>query len=253
MELKLVVAGVGHVAAQIEIDSRGAQRRPANTERNSIGSREMTPSLEPVPEDGIAGQQVCILIDLLRESADEGLHAVEKVERWFQSKAADADVAGHHALAGHSFKETENVFAFPECVKKNGHCANVESVGAQPDQVRIEAAQFSEQNAHPLGFFWYFKAEQFLDGERITEIVGQRIKIIDAIGQRDNLVIKLGLTGLLDAGVQISNFGINANNDLAVNLQHQAQNAMGSRVLRAHVDDHVLVFGALCRLEDRHG
>jgi hypothetical protein len=97
-----------------------------------------------------------------------------------------------------------------------------------------------------------FKVQQFFDGQRITKIVGQRIEVVDAIGQRHNLVIKLGLAGLLDAGVQIADLGIDADNDFAVDLQHQAQHAMGSRVLRPHVDDHVLVFGAFRRLKDGH-
>jgi hypothetical protein len=48
----------------------------------------------------------------------------------------------------------------------------------------------------------------------------------------------------LDAGVQVADLGIDADDDLAVDLQHQAQHAVRRRVLRPHVEDHVLVFGA---------
>ena len=66
--------------------------------------------------------------------------------------------------------------------------------------------------------------------------------------ERDHLLVELGLAGLLDAGVQIADLRVEADDDLAVDLQHQAQNAMRGRVLRPHIDDHVLVVGALGRL-----
>ena len=65
-------------------------------------------------------------------------------------------------------------------------------------------------------------------------------------------MVELGLAGLLDAGMQVPDLGIKADNDFAVNLQHEAQNAMRCGVLRPHVEDHVLVFCAFGRwgLED---
>jgi hypothetical protein len=98
-----------------------------------------------------------------------------------------------------------------------------------------------------------FQAEQLFDGQCIAEVVRKRVEVVDAVGEWNNLMIKLGLAGLFDAGVQVTDFGIDADNDFAVNLQHQAQHSMRRRMLRPHVDDHVLVFGALRRLQHRHG
>ena len=126
---------------------------------------EIAHALQPVPEDGIAGQQVGILVDLLREGMDECLHAVEKVQRRLHREAADADVAGHHPLSGYRLKDAQNLFALAEGVEEDGERANVHGVGAQPDQVRVEAAQFGQQHAQPLCLLGNLKSEQLLDGQ----------------------------------------------------------------------------------------
>ncbi len=76
----------------------------------------------------------------------------KEVQRRLHGKAADADVAGHHALSGHSLKEAKNILAFAEGIKKDGERANVHGVRAQPDQVRIQAAQLGQQHPQPLAF-----------------------------------------------------------------------------------------------------
>ena len=123
---------------------------------------------------------------------------------------------------------------------------------AQPDQVRIEPAQLGQKHAKPLGLRRNLEIQQLFDGQRVAKVVRQRVEIVDAVGERHHLLVELGLASLLDARVQVANLWIDPDHDLAVDLQHQAQNAMRSRVLRAHVDDHVLVAGAFGRLESGH-
>ena len=53
------------------------------------------------------------------------------------------------------------------------------------------------------------------------------------------------LARLLHAGVQVPDDGLGAQYRLAVQLEHEAQHAVGRGVLRAHVDDHRLVVAAL--------
>ena len=138
------------------------------------------------------------------------LHAIEEVERRLHGEAADAEVAGHHALAGDGLKEAENLFALAEGVEEDGERANVHGVRAQPDQVRIEAAQLGEQDANPLRALGNFKVEQLFDGQAVAEIVGERIEVVDAVGERNHLLVELGLAGLFDAGVQVADLGADA-------------------------------------------
>ena len=50
--------------------------------------------------------------------------------------------------------------------------------------------------------------QQLLDRQAVAEIVRKRRQIIDAIGQRDALLLGLDLEFLLDAGVQIADVGL---------------------------------------------
>ena len=68
LELELLVARVGHVAAEVDIDAGGAQGRAGYAERNGIGCREIADALQAIHEDWIAGEQVRIFVDFLRES-----------------------------------------------------------------------------------------------------------------------------------------------------------------------------------------
>ncbi len=69
-------------------------------------------------------------------------------------------------------------------------------------------------------------------------------EIVDAVGERDDLLVELGLAGLLDAGVQVADVGGEGDDGLAVDLEHEAQHAVGGGVLRAHVEDHGVLAGA---------
>ena len=78
-------------------------------------------------------------------------------------------------------------------------------MGSEPHQVRIDAGQFVHQNPHPLRFGRDLQAKQFLDRQTVSEIVGHRAEVVDAVGERHYLLVKLCFASLLDAGVQIAN------------------------------------------------
>ncbi len=65
-------------------------------------------------------------------------------------------------------------------------------------------------------------------------------------------MIKLGLAGFFDAGVQVADLRIEPDDDLAVDLDHQAQNAMHRWMLRPHVQHHMLIVRACRRLQYGH-
>ena len=147
LELELFVAGVGHVAAQVPIDAASAQRRPGDAERDGVFGGEMADALGAIDPDGIAGQQVLILVDLRRHDVEQLLHALVEIDRRLHRDAADAEVGGHHALAGDVLEDLEQLFALAEAIEEDGKRADVHGVRAQPDQVRLDAGQLVEQ--HP--------------------------------------------------------------------------------------------------------
>jgi len=94
----------------------------------------------------------------------------------------DADVAGHHALAGNGFKQAQDVFAFAECVRKPS--APMSMACVPPDEVRVEAAQFGQQHAHPLRLGRISKLSSF-QRRGVAKIVGEWIEVVDAVGERN--------------------------------------------------------------------
>jgi hypothetical protein len=104
-----------------------------------------------------------------------------------------------------------------------------------------------------LGAFGDLEAEEFLDGEGITEIIGEWIEVIDSVCKRNNLLIELSFAGFLNAGVEITDLGPDAGDDLAVDFNHESQHAVCSGVLRTHVEDHTPRVGSVGdgELEDR--
>ena len=183
------------------------------------------------------------------------LNAVEPVEGRLHGEAADAEVAGHHALAGDGLEEPENLLTFAEGVEEDGEGANVHGVRAEPDEVRVQPAQLGEQDANPLGALGDFQAEELFDGQAVAEIVGERIEVVDAVGERDHLLVELGFAGFFDTCVQVTDLGPDTDDDFAVKLDDQAQHAMRGRVLRAHVQNHEVLAGAFGsgKLENRRG
>ena len=102
-----------------------------------------------------------------------------------------------------------------------------------------------EQDPDPLGALGNLELEQFFNGQAVAKVVCHGAEVIDAVGEGNYLLVELGFAGLFDAGMQIADFGIEADNNLAVDFEHEAQHAVGGWVLRPHVEDHVLVFGSL--------
>src|SRR5579862_9443877 len=114
-------------------------------------------------------------------------------------------------------EDTEDLLTLAEGIEEDRHCADVQRVRAQPNQVRVQSRELVQQHPHPLRTRGNLNLEQLFDCEAVNEIVGKRGKIIDAVGQRDYLLVELRFAGLLDSGMQISDVRDYLQNRLAVN------------------------------------
>ena len=146
--------------------------------------------------------------------------------------------------AGDVLVDAGDVFTFAPAVEKHGEGADVEGVGAEPDEVGGDAGELVEEDTKPLRAVGDLEAEELFDGEAVAEIVGHRRQIVDAIGEGNDLLVELGLAGLLDAGVQVADVGGAGDDGLAVDLEDETEDAMRRGMLGAHVEDHGLVAGA---------
>ena len=92
--------------------------------------------------------------------------------------------------------------------------------------------------------------QQLFDGEREGVLLVHRRDVVEPVEIRQRLQIGLVLDQLLGAAVQQADMRIDALDDFAVELEHQAQHAVRRRMLRPEVDREVADFGLGRR---RHG
>ena len=87
--------------------------------------------------------------------------------------------------------------------------------------------------------------EQRLGGQREDQLVVERRQVVHPGHVGRALDVGQLLALLLHAGVQVADDRLGAQDGLAVQLEHEAQHAVGGGVLGPHVDDHRLVVTAL--------
>ena len=114
---------------------------------------------------------------------------------------------------------------------------------SEPDQVRGDARQLEQDDADDLRALGNREVHQLLDRRHVGHVVPERREVVHAVGDRDRLVIVLGLHGLLHAGVEVADHGLERDHGLAVQLDHEAEHPVGRGVLRPHVDRDGLEFG----------
>ncbi len=78
-------------------------------------------------------------------------------------------------------------------------------------------------------------AQQGFDGAHVSVLVAHHRHVVEAIHVADRLIERLGFGQLFGATMQQADVRIGAHDGFAVHLQHQAQHAVRSRMLRAEV------------------
>ncbi len=205
VELELLVARVGKELAHVVGHARGAQRRarilPA---RWRPAARDHADALRAHPPDAIVGEQRLVFVDARGKHLHEPAHPVQPARRRLQRQPADAEIAGHHPLAGDHLEDLQDLLALAEAIEHHRRRAQVHGVRPQPHQVRGDARQLRQQDANVLRALGNFQSQQLLDRQAVAQIVRERRQIIDAVGQRDGLRVGERFAAFFDAGMQIT-------------------------------------------------
>ena len=145
-----------------------------------------------------------------------------------------------HARTGYRLIDVEQVLALAEAIQKDGHRADVQPVRAQPQQVVQQAGDFIEHHADVLRALRHLDAKQLLDRHHIGVLVDHHRHVVETVHVRHRLDERLVFSEFFGRAVQQADMRIGAFDDLAVQFQHQAQHAVGRRMLRPEV--HRVVF-----------
>ena len=137
------------------------------------------------------------------------------------------------------------LFALAEAEDHHRRRTEVHAVGGEEGEVGRHAVELGHEHADPRGPRRHLDLEQLLGREREHELVVERREVVHAGDVGAALHVGQLLAGLLHPGVEVADDRLRAQHDLAVELEHEAQHAVGAGVLRPHVDDHRLVVGEL--------
>src|SRR5205085_3523674 len=85
-------------------------------------------------------------------------------------------------------------------------------------------------------------AEESLRAKRKRDVVANRVQVVFTIGPRNDLVVLAVLADLLEAAMEVADVRDAAHDGFAIQLEHQPEDAVGGRMLRSDVDEHVLTF-----------
>ena len=139
--------------------------------------------------------------------------------------------------------EHHQLLALLEAPERRRQRADVHRLRGDVEEMREQPADLAIEHADELGALRHLDAEQLLDGEAEGVLLVHRRDVVEPVEIGDRLQIGLVLDQLLGAAMQQADMRIDALDDLAVELQHQAQHAMRRRMLRPEIDGEVADVG----------
>ena len=122
-------------APQIVIDSASAQIRAGERIGDRTISLDHANVFRSIDKDAVPGEQLVDLVQLRDEFIQKFIETRNKSFRQITNLSADAGVGRSKAGTSEKFEEIVKLFALGKGVKENGHRAEVESHGANPEEV----------------------------------------------------------------------------------------------------------------------
>ena len=249
VEIELGVALVGLRLAQIPRRARSAHHHAGKTPGPGVGERDHADVDVALLEDAVAGQQVFEIVADLEERIAERPDVVDELRRQILVHAADAEIGRVHAAAGRALIEHHELFALLEPPERRREGADVHGLRGHVEKMRQQPPDLAIEHADQLRAPGHREPQQFFGREAEGMLLIHRRDIVEPVEIGDRLQIGLGFDQLLGAAMQQSDMRIDALDHLAVELQHQAQDAVRGRMLRPEIDGEIaqLRFGHATR------
>ena len=150
--------------------------------------------------------------------------------------AAGAEIGRMHAAARGALVEHHQLLALFEAPERRRKRADVKRLRRDVEKMVEDAADLAIEHADILPALRHFEAEELFDRQREGVLLIHRRDVIEPVEIGDRLQIGLVLDQLLGAAMKQADMRIDARDDLAVEVEHEAQNAMGGGMLRPEID-----------------
>ena len=152
---------------------------------------------------------------------------------------AGAEVRRVQARTTCALVKDHQLFALFKTPQRRSQRTHIHRLRRDVQQMRENATNLGIQHPNDRSTIRHCDAHHLLDGQAVRMLLVHRRDVIKPIKIRQRLQIGLLLNQLFRATVQQANMRIDALNDFAVQLQHEAQNAVRRRVLWPEVDVEV--------------
>ena len=236
---QLAVGEVGVVAAQVDVDTRGARDRPRDAVLLHHRRRDDADALRPGVEDRVADDEALDLRHATAHRRDGLGGTVEPTCGDVVAQPADAVEHVVQAAAGDLLHDGLQFLALAEHVEHRCDSAELQRVRAEEHEVVEHPVQFGEQRARPRRALGHLHAECPLDREAHADLAAERRKPVVTVRQHEDLPVVAHLEQLLRTAVHVPDDRFALRDALAVEGDAQAQDAVRGRVLRADVEHHV--------------
>ncbi len=187
-------------------------------------------------EDAVVGEQAFDVVADFEERIAERVDVGNQLGREVLMHAARTDIGRMHAAATGTLVEHHQLFALLEAPERRRQRADIHGLGGDVEEVRQKPPDLGIEHADELGPLGHGDADQLLDGERIRMFLIHRRDVIEPVEIGQRLEIGLVLDQLLGAAMEQADMRVDPLNHLAVELEHQAEHAVGRRMLRAEID-----------------
>ena len=157
--------------------------------------------------------------------------------------AAGPDERVVHPQPGDQLEQVEHQLALAEADRHHGQRADLHAAGGDRDEVAGDAVELHQEDPHDLRLLRdvVLDVQEPLHAEGVGRLVVERRQVVHPGAERDALHPGAELHVLLDAGVQVADAAAGLGDRLALELEDEPEHAVRGRVLRAHVDDDVVV------------
>ena len=165
----------------------------------------------------------------LRTCARTSCRLPDEAGRQVVLQTADAAIRVVHARAGARLHQVLDHLPLAEGVEDRRHGAELERIGAAEHQVAQDAVPLRHHRADPLRAIRHLDAGEPLHGDRPAELVVERADPVVAVHQDEDLAGVADLGELLGAAVHVPDDRLGAGDDLAVELEDDAQDPVRRR------------------------
>ncbi len=191
-------------------------------------------------EDLVVGDQVVVFGDLRLEVVEELLRLLEEPVRQVGRDAADPDVVVRQAVSADVLEQVVDPLPLADGVQERGEGPHVGGERPEGDQVGGDPVQFAHDHPDVLRPFGDLDAGELFHGPRPRRVAVHRGEVVEPVGERHELRVGDPLADLLQRPVQVPHVRLGVDHHLAVGAQDHPEHPVGARVLRPHVDEHLL-------------